>query len=72
MGKRGLQYAGCILVTDKFRICHVGIIDDGRVKQRCMYRVAGRNQLNDSSKKQALQFEATLVIRVGQDEKGVL
>jgi hypothetical protein len=44
-----------------------GIIDDGRVKQRCMYRV-GRNQLNHPSKKQALQFEATLVIHVGQDE----
>jgi hypothetical protein len=36
-----------------------------------MYRV-GRNQLNHSGKKQALQLEAALVIRVGQDEKGVL
>jgi hypothetical protein len=36
-----------------------------------MYPV-GCNQLNHSSKKEALQFEATLVIRVGQDEKGVL
>lgn len=70
MGKRGLQQVGCI-VTDEFRICHVRIIDDRRVIQRCMYRV-GRNQLNHSSKKQALQFEATLVIRIGQDEKGVL
>ena len=36
-----------------------------------MYCV-GRNQLNHTSKEQALQLEAALVIRVRQDEECVL
>jgi hypothetical protein len=70
MRERRLQQVGGI-VTSKFGIRHVGIIDDGRVEQRSLYCVC-RNQLDHTSQEHALQFESALVICIGQDEECIL